>query len=148
MPKCITIFHSLLPRIYENSSPPTLVSGVWPLDSTHEIANLFLASTLRAHSTGNIVLNNGFCYYASKITHCMKRQQPWHLQFTPILQCGNILQLESKTKAAQPIHAGLNQVSLRCGWVYFNLHYRLRLSTALPQDNSRDRMAYPNSQYS
>ena len=37
-----------------------------------------------------------------------QRYKPRQLQFTPILQLGNTLQLESETKAAQPIHAGLN----------------------------------------
>ena len=38
----------------------------------------------------------------------LRRSKPQHLQFTPILQLGNTLQLESKTKAAQPIHAVLD----------------------------------------
>ena len=37
-----------------------------------------------------------------------RRSKPRHLQFTPIFKHGNTFQLESKTKAAQPIYAGLN----------------------------------------
>ena len=37
-----------------------------------------------------------------------RRTKPQYLLCTPILQLGNTLQLESKTKAAQSIHASLN----------------------------------------
>ena len=40
--------------------------------------------------------------------HTPRRSKPQHLQFTPILQLGNTSQLESKTKATQPTHAGLD----------------------------------------
>ena len=37
-----------------------------------------------------------------------RRSKLRHLQFIPILQHGNTLQPEAKTKVTQPIHAGLN----------------------------------------
>ena len=39
---------------------------------------------------------------------CPRRTKPRQLQLTPISRLGNTLQLESRTKAAQPIHAGQN----------------------------------------
>ena len=43
-----------------------------------------------------------------RVTIDPRRSKPRHLQFTPIFKHGNTFQLESKTQAAQPIHAGLN----------------------------------------
>ena len=43
-----------------------------------------------------------------RVTVGPRRSKPRQLQLTPIFKHGSTFQLESKAKAAQPIHAGLN----------------------------------------
>lgn len=57
-------------------------------------------------------------------------------------------QLEFKAKVTQPIYVGLQKTLDWGGWASFRYAIGLDYPFALPQDNSRDRMVYLNSQYS